>query len=153
MRSTGYGALYSMEMPNAKLVKQGLQNFAAGVPKIGRQTMFKLAQRISAHYAYTRTNPPVHGKYVRTFAMKKSRKILKEQFGYVFVMDPEHPKKGKYASYVVGDMRENSQSIIQKGWWVPLRQVVLAETAKLPAEIRQQLGELIAEETSKANRL
>jgi len=145
-------AFYSMEMPNALLVRQGLENLSIKIPEIGRQGMFKFARRVYNFYAYTKTNPPKHGKYVRTFAMKQSRKILKEKFGYVFVMDPLGPKGQKYASFVVGTMKANSQVRWHKETWVPLRQVVITEAAKLPVEIRKELGELVARETRKANR-
>jgi hypothetical protein len=140
-----------MEMPNAKLVKQGLQNLAKEIPQIGRLGMLRLAQRVSAYYAYTKTNPPKYGAYVRTFAMRSARKILKETQGYVFVMNPVGPKGQMYASFVVGDLTPESQRWPFVGRWVPLRQAVQIEVAKMPPEIQKELGELVSKEAAKAN--
>lgn len=144
-------AFYSMQMPNAKLVRQGLQNLSAAIPEVGRQGMFRMAQKVMAYYAYTNKNPPPRGSYVRSFAMRESRKILKEEYGYVFVMDPVGKRGQKYASYVVGDLTPDSQRWPFANRWIPLRQVVQTEMATLPAEIRKELGELVSKETAKAN--
>jgi hypothetical protein len=150
-RSVGRAAIFSMEMPNATLVRQGLENFGAAIPEIGRKRMFAFANKVKGRYAYTKDNPEAHGKYVRTFAMRKSRKVLKEELGYVFVMDPVNPKGGRYASYVVGSMAPNSQARQHKPFWTPLRQVVQEEAVQLPSEVIKELGLALMKETSKAN--
>ena len=145
-------AMYSMEMPNIHLVRQGLQNLTAELPEVGLVGMYKMALRVKAYYAYTATNPPKREAYVRTFAMRKSRRILKEKFGYVFIMDPIDKRGRQYAAYVVGTMLPNSQAAMHKGRWIPLRKVVETERAKMPPEIQKLLGALVSRETAKANK-
>jgi len=145
-------AYYSMEMPNVKLVRQGLENFAKAPLEVGRKGMLRLAQRVSAHYAYTKSNPPRHAAYVRTLAMRKSRQILAEEYGYVFVMNPAGKGGRPYAGYVVGDMTPNSQAWMHQGIWIPLLEAVTTEVAKMPPEIIKELGMALAVETAKANK-
>ena len=83
--------------------------------------------------------------------MRKSRHILKEDHGYVFVMDPVNNKGKSYAAYVVGTMKPQSQAKMHKKVWIPLLRVVQIETSKLPQEIVAQLKAVLAKGTRKAS--
>lgn len=160
------GVVLGMQVVNGKLVRQGLENFTKAVPEIGRLRMYRFAQAVSKRYVYTQSDP-VRSKrlgyrkgkltakpspYVRTFVMLKSRKIVPNESGYTFVMDPVGPRGQRYASIVVGTLVPGTQHWVFKGRWAPLVVVVDEESSRLPEEVRKALGVALATETAKANK-
>ena len=140
------GAMYAIQVTNAKVVRQGLQNFAKGTILVGRKGLYNFALRVKKRLRYTKANPSKRGKYVRTFTLLHSYMIESVEDGYVFSADPVGPKGQRYGAYVLGTMLPKSQHWAFQGRWPAIRDVVLEEGAKLPAEVQEALGILAMRE-------
>lgn len=119
--------------PGARLVRQGLQNLRAEVPKIGRQRIYETAERIMRKM---QKYPPMRQgqKYTRTFRFRDSWKIRRLENGSAL------SNSAPYTRYVVGNAYGQGQAWMHVGRWVPFRDVADAETEKLPKTIRENIS-------------
>lgn len=150
----------SIDLPNARLVRQGAQNLDAEIPQVGRrQIRTSLNRIIRIMQAYPPERPgqyrtgshPILGttyiavRYKRTGRLGRSWVIeRKGDNGYVIKNDARSPKTRKrYAQYVVGNAYGAGQAWMHKGRWDVFRDVVDDEMQTLPAPINREI-EMVA---------
>lgn len=123
---------------DSQLVRQGLQDLGADIPKVGRQGIFRTAQRIKTRL---RIYPPERPDqtYVRTNTLKNSIEIIPLGDGYEISVDPISPKGVAYGEYVLGDAFGNGQAWMHVGIWTPFANVALEEIYKLPDDVVDEL--------------
>lgn len=122
---------------NAKIVRQGLQNLRAEVPKIGRQRMFEAMQRIVVRMQKYPPERPGQ-KYRRTFRFRA---------GWRINSIPDSPAQTgwqvtnvvPYAKYPVGNAYGEGQAWMHVGRWNLFRDVAEAEIGKLPKTIQNEV--------------
>lgn len=130
---------------DSQLVRRGLQDLATDVPKVGRQGIFRTAQRIAKRL---RIYPPERPdqKYIRTNTLKDSVEITPLSNGYEISVKPVSPKGVEYGDYVLGDADGNGQAWMHEGIWTPFANVALEEIYKLPDDVVEQLKFTAAED-------
>lgn len=146
----------SISLGRGELVRQGLQDLNAEIPKIGRRGIRTVMERIKRRMqVYPPERPgqsrtgshPVLGttyiavRYRRTGRLGRSWVIERNgNTGYILKNDARSPRYGRrYTKYVVGDAYGQSQAWMHKGRWQVTRDVVEEEVAKLPAPIEQEI--------------
>ena len=138
---------------NAKVVRQGLENFAGDVPTVGRRRLRTTSERIKRtmqEYPDERPGQSVSSshatlgtifraaRYRRTGNYGRSWVIDGAPNGYVIKNNAT--RKGKpYSMFVGGDAYGNRQAWMHKGRWHVFRDVVDKEVAKLPPEVSNDL--------------
>lgn len=133
------------------LVRQGLQDLKAQVPKVGRQGLRVVLERVkrrmqeyppepqgqsktSVHPVLGKTFSPVKGRYVRTGKLGQSWSIEQVDNGYQ--IGNSATRKGKaYPRFVVGDAYGTGQAWMHKGRWQRFRDVFDQETSRLTDEL------------------
>ncbi len=122
---------------NGELVRQGLQDLANEIPKIGRRNIRTVMNRIVRKaQAYPAELP---GQvYRRTGRLFYSWKIEEVQSGYA-ISNTAAFRGRAYAQWVVGDAYGTRQAGIHQGRWSLFRDVVDEEVAKLPPEIEDEI--------------
>jgi len=126
---------------NVGLVRQGLQDLGAEIPKIGRRRIYDAVNRI------TRTMegyPPERARqtYVRTGTLYAGWQVKKLDDGYQIVNYAARRGR-RYARYVVGDAFGTGQAWMHAGRWQLFRDVVEDEMAQLPPVVAREI-ELVA---------
>ena len=124
--------------PGAKIVRQGLQDLAVAVPKIGRRQVRNTLERIKK---IMKVYPPERSGqlYARTFKLKRGWKIQTAgPTGYT-ISNRARFRGRSYVKYVVGSATGTGQAWMHKGRWPLFRNVVDAEGAKLPFEIAKHI--------------
>ena len=134
-----------------ELVRKGLQNLAAKSPKIGRQQIRTVINRIvrrqqayppePAHRTRTARHPTLGKIFTRTGRtglLGRSWKVSPTESGYT--LSNTAKRKGRaYGQYVQGDAYGQSQAWMHKGRWELTRDVTEEEVAKLPADIEKAI--------------
>jgi hypothetical protein len=135
---------------NAELVRQGLEDFEAEIPLIGRKRIYEVMRRIRA----TLATPPRRPTYPLDWDSEKQRRyvmalltrqgnipykptgryeknwqIVKQENGYSIEND------APFAKYASGDFRGEGQSHIHEGRRPLMARVVEDEIRTLPEEI------------------
>lgn len=141
---------------NGKLVRKGLANLSAEIPKVPRQPIRTVLERVkrrmqeyppepagqsetSSHAVLGRVYRTAKGRYRRTGLLGARWSI--EQFqksGYV-IRNTAARRGREYGVYVVGDAYGQRQAWMHQGRWQVFRDVADEEIAKLPKEIEEQL--------------
>ncbi len=122
----------SFSFRNAELVRMGLQNLDAEIPKIGKKQIYLTAQAVIRR---EKVYPSRSGsRYKRTYQFRAGWSIEEYALGYRIL------NRVAYGHYVVGDAFGNNQAWMHKGIWTPFREVADEETAKLPQAIRDELS-------------
>jgi hypothetical protein len=122
----------SMTVTGAEVVRKGLQDLTAEIPKIGREQIYRTAQAIvRTMKAYP--PPPAASRYIRTGVLGGGWSIVNRTDGYTVRNDTA------YTKYVVGNAYGLEQAWMHVGRWQKLRDVSEEETGKLPAEIENQI--------------
>ena len=122
---------------NGELVRKGLQDLTAEIPKVGRQQIRTVMNRIvrrMQEYPSERLGQ----RYRRTGRLFASWKIEEVKSGYT-VANTAARKGRAYGQYVVGDAYGTSQAWMHKGRWLVMRDVVEQEVEKLPQEIENEI--------------
>ena len=127
----------SLTVTNAELVRMGLQNLAAEVPKIGQGQIWNSAQAIVKRM---KQYPPerINQRYRRTGTLGYGWGVLKKNNGYTVQNDTP------YTKYVVGNAYGLEQawmhvSTDQGKRWNVLRDVVEEEVNLLPKAINEEI--------------
>ena len=139
------------------LVRQGLEDLFLETPKIGRQRIRTVMERIkrkmqeypaerpgqsttSSHPILGTVYSRAPGRYKRTGNLGSHWIIgdSDKQNGYTIENTAERKGK-KYGKYVVGGANGSGQAWMHKGRWQLLRDVTDDEVAKLPKEIRDEI--------------
>ena len=124
--------------PGAKIVRQGLQDLAVAVPKIGRRQVRNTLERIKK-IMKVYPSPRPGQTYTRTFKLKRGWKIQTAgPTGYT-ISNRARFRGRSYVKYVVGSATGTMQAWMHKGRWPLFRNVVDAEGAKLPFEIARHI--------------
>jgi hypothetical protein len=135
---------------NAQIVRQGLQDLAADVPKIGRMQLYRASQNIVRDMKIYPAQPS-GSKYVRTYELKNSFKIERLAQGYKIINDAktraQRARKARgskrshiaragqmYARYVIGDNLGQGQSQYNTHWRL-IRDVTNEEIDRLIPEV------------------
>ncbi len=122
----------SFSYRDAELVRMGLQNLEAEIPKIGRNQIY---QTIQAVVRREKIYPSRAGStYKRTYRFRDGWTIEPYDFGYRIM------NRVPYGHYVVGDAFGDNQAWMHQGIWVPFRDVAEEEAAKLPQAIQDELS-------------
>jgi hypothetical protein len=146
----------TVAVKGAELVRKGLQDLAAEIPKIGRQQIRVVMERIkrrmqeyppepagqsvsSAHAILGTVYRPARRRYQRTGKLGASWAI--EDTGTGYRIENNAARRGKlYGQYVVGDAYGTGQAWMHRGRWPLLRDVVEEEVEKLPPEIDKHIS-------------
>lgn len=126
----------SITVTGAEIVRKGLQDLSAEIPKIGRQQIYRTAQAIVREMKMY-PPPPVWSFYIRTGTLGAGWTIESKTDGYTIRNDTP------YAKYVVGNAYGLEQAWMHQGRWQLQRDVTENEVSKLPEEIIREI-ELVA---------
>lgn len=122
----------SLSFRNAELVRMGLQNLAAEIPKIARKPIYDTSLAIVRR---EKEYPTRFGsRYKRTYRFRANWTISSYELGYKI------ENRTPYGRYVVGDAFGGGQAWMHQGIWKPFREVAEEETAKLPEAVRNELS-------------
>jgi hypothetical protein len=123
--------------PEAELVRQGLQDLSAEIPRVGRRRIYDMINRITRTMeGYPPERP--HQKYQRTGRYGASWHVEKLADGYSIYNNAE-AKGRQYPRFVVGDAYGTGQAWMHQGRWPLLRDEVDKEVEKLPPEIEDEI--------------
>ena len=128
----------SISTPNAKLVRMGLQNLSAEIPKIGKNQIYKTMTKV---ITIIKVYPPqpAGSKYKRTFRLQKSWTVeANGEMGYTIKSNAVTPRGRLYTKYVVGTAYGTEQAG-QNAHWKLLRDVMDKEVEKLPKAISEEI--------------
>ena len=127
---------------NVGLVRQGLQDLGAEIPKIGRRKVFDAMNRITREMEGYPPERPGQ-TYVRTGRLGFSWDVKRLDDGYVITNNARSRYGQYYAQYVVGNAYGTGQAWMHVGRWQVFRDVVDAEMAKLPQAVADAI-EMVA---------
>lgn len=143
---------------NAPLVRQGLENLTAELPKIGRRRIRTMMERVKrkmqayppepAGQSVSSSHPVLGtifhgaaGRYRRTGRLGQSWVIEDAGSGSGYKISNDASNRGRrYGHYVVGDAYGTGQAWMHQGRWQKLRDVVDEEVAKLPPEVEKEIN-------------
>ncbi len=129
---------FRLDERKAKIVRQGLRDLAADIPKIGRREVRNTLERILRVMKIYPSERPGQ-TYVRTFKLKRGWKIQGAgPTGYKLINRARF-KGRSYVKFVVGDSSGMGQAWMHKGRWPIFGNVVEKEVRKLPIEIHRAL--------------
>jgi hypothetical protein len=119
------------------LVRQGLEDFSAELPRIGKRRIRTIMNRIvRREQAYPAERPGQ--TYVRTGRLFSHWEIKGIDAGYM--IENRAAFRGReYAGYVVGDAYGTGQAWMHKGRWETLRDVSEDELKALSEEIEDEI--------------
>jgi len=123
----------SVTVKGADLVRKGLQDLEAEIPKIGREQIYRTSQAI-VRTMKVYPPPPTYSRYVRTYTLQGGWQIVSKDNGYTVRNDVP------YTKYVVGNAYGLEQAWMHQGRWNLFRDVAEEETAKLPPEIEKEIS-------------
>ncbi len=129
---------FRIDKRKAKIVRQGLQDLAADIPKIGRREVRNTLERI---LRVMKIYPPERAgqTYVRTFKLKRGWKIQGAGATGYKLINRARFKGRSYVKFVVGDSTGAGQAWMHKGRWPIFANVVDKEVRKLPIEVHRAL--------------
>lgn len=123
----------SITVTGAELVRKGLQDLSAEIPRIGRQQIYRTAQAI-VRTMRQYPPPPSASTYVRTGTLGAGWQIQSKPDGYTISNDTP------YTKYVVGNAYGLEQAWMHQGRWQLQRDVTEDEVSKLPEEIEKEIS-------------
>lgn len=136
-----------------ELVRKGLADTGAEIPKVSRQQIRVVMERIkrkmqayppepegqstsSSHATLGTVYRTAKGRYHRTGNLGSHWAIDPTPSGYRIENTAVDPRGKAYGRYVVGDAYGQGQAWMHEGRWQLLRDVVEEETENLPTEVR-----------------
>ena len=122
----------SIQVNGAEIVRKGLQDLSAEIPKIGRLQIYRTSQGIVSKMKQYPPPPPA-SMYIRTGTLGGGWMIVSNSNGYTIRNDTH------YTKWVVGNAYGLEQAWMHVGRWQKLRDVTEEETGKLPAEIEKEI--------------
>lgn len=119
-----------------RIVRQGLENLRAEIPKVGRNRIFQKLRKLVIRMKRYPSRPP-NSTYVRTFRLQKSWSIRRKgNMGWT-IFNRASNRGRMYAQWVIGDAFGMRQAKIHVGRWKILRaemEKILKELPKVAAE-------------------
>lgn len=122
----------SLSFRNAELVRMGLQNLDAEIPKIGKKPIYDTSLAIIRREKEYPAR--VGSRYKRTYRFRAGWSVTAYELGYRI------ENRTPYGHYVVGNAFGGGQAWMHQGIRTPIRQVADEETAKLPEAVRDELN-------------
>ena len=136
------GLTVKIHWQNAKLVRQGLENLRAELPRIARARIFKFLRQVVSRMKRYPAKPKA-STYVRTMKLKRSWRIVRDgKIGYA-VSNHASFKGRVYASFVHGDWRGQSQATVHQGRWPILLDELENRLEKLPKAVAENAHTVI----------
>ena len=147
------GVQLSVQVRNGKLVEKRFQDLTAEIPKVGRQQIRVVMERIKRRMQEYPPEPegqsvaeshpilgtvyrPGRGRYVRTGLLGHSWSIEENEKQSGYTIKNNASRKGHYyAKYVVGNARGDGQAWMHVDRWQLLRDVTEEEVQRLPEDI------------------
>ncbi len=123
----------SIQVIGAEIVRKGLQDLSAEIPKIGREQIYRTEQAMVRRLK-TYPPPPAASTYVRTGTLGGGWTITSNTNGYTL------RNNTPYTKYVHGNAYGLEQAWMHQGRWELLRDVQDEEVAKLPPEIEKEIS-------------
>lgn len=123
----------SITVNNAELVRKGLQDLSAEIPKIGRLQIYRTEQNVVRRMKMYPPERPAQ-TYIRTGTLGGGWTITPNTNGYTIRNDTP------YTKYVVGNAYGLEQAWMHTGRWNLLRDVQDEELEKLPDEIEKEIS-------------
>lgn len=123
----------TLRVDGAQLVRTGLQNLSAEIPRIGREQIWLAMGRIKTRM---QTYPPErpNQRYIRTYTLQAGWTIeASGSIGYRI------RNQVGYTEYVVGSAYGTGQAPVHVGRWQILRDVVEEEVSSLPNDIDEHI--------------
>lgn len=135
---------------NAVLVRKGIENFGASMPKVGKLSLYELSQRIYRRLGIEGKKLPGQ-RYVRTGTSLSARSIEKLADGYRVIWDPTDPRGKPYGVYLRGTpFQGGTQTRIHSGRWVEYFVITNEEVKRMPPDTIARLRKLAVKEAGKA---
>lgn len=123
----------SITVQNADLVRKGLQDLGAEIPKIGRLQIYRTSQAIVRRMKVYPPERPGQ-TYIRTGTLGGGWTITSNTNGYTIRNDTPYTKR------VVGNAYGLEQAWMHQGRWNLQRDVTEEEVQKLPDEIEKEIS-------------
>lgn len=130
-----------VKIENARLVRQGLENTAAQVPRIGRKAIYDRLQKLVSKVLKKYPPPRPGQRYKRTFRFKRSWRLTRHRDdGWMIRNDARAGKRRRrYGKYVVGDAVGRGQAWMHKGRWFVMRDKVEEALSDLPKDVTKKI--------------
>ena len=122
----------SIQINNADIVRRGLQDLSAEIPKVGRLQIYQAEQNIVRRMKEY-PPPPSTSTYVRTYTLQSGWTITPNTNGYTI------RNNTSYTKYVVGNAYGLEQAWMHVGRWQLLRDVQEDEVSRLPEKIINEI--------------
>jgi hypothetical protein len=121
---------------NAQIVRKGLEDLAAEVPKIGRLSIYRAMETIAKRmrFYWTKNTPAELPSYKRTGDLSRGYTIEKLTNGYRIL------NRTKYTGFVVGNAYGLGQAKVHRYRHPLMRDVVDQEVTRLAPEIQNSIG-------------
>ena len=128
----------TFRVKGAKIVRSGLQDLAADIPRIGRRQIRITMDRI---VKVMKIYPPVPpgSTYERSFRLKRGWKIIPIGADGYRIENRARFRGRAYTKYVIGMASGLGQAWMHVGRWKLFRNVVDAEGSKLPRDIAKHI--------------
>lgn len=123
----------SITVLNAEVVRKGLEDLSAEIPKIGRLQIYRAAQAIVRRMKEY-PPPPAASTYVRTGTLGAGWMITSSTNGYTV------SNSTPYTQYVTGNAYGLEQAWMHVGRWQLQRDVTEDEVSRLPEEIINEIS-------------
>lgn len=120
--------------PPAELVRKGLEDLGAEIPKIGRLQIYQANQAVVRRMKEYPPERPGQ-TYVRTYTLGGGWMITPNSSGTGYSVSNNTP----YTKYVVGNAYGLEQAWMHAGRWQLLRDVAEDEVSKLPEPIINEI--------------
>jgi hypothetical protein len=122
----------SLSFRNAELVRMGLANLDAEIPKIPRKPIYDTTMAIIRREKEYPARS--FSTYTRTFQFRAGWGVEPYELGYrIYNRTP-------YGKHVVGNAFGQEQAWMHVGIWKPFADVAEEEIAKLPDAVRKELS-------------
>jgi hypothetical protein len=125
--------ILSLSVTGAEIVRQGLQDLGAEIPRVGRLQIYQTAQGIvrrMKEYPPERPNQT----YIRTGTLGGGWMVISNPNGYSV------QNNTPYTPFVVGNAYGLEQAWMHQGRWQLLRDVTEDEVSKLPEAIINEIS-------------
>lgn len=127
--------ILSMNVVGADIVRQGLQDLGAEIPRIGRLQLYQSSQAIVRRMKEYPPERPGQ-TYQRTGTLGGGWTIVPASSGMGYAVSNNVP----YTPFVVGNAYGLEQAWMHQGRWNLLRDVAEEEVDKLPPQVEEAIS-------------
>lgn len=128
----------SIDMKNAELVRKGLQDLGAEIPKVGRLQIYRTMQTVTRRMKeyWTMGQPPELPSYTRTGTLAGGWMILPKDNGYTAMNSTPYTQGVHGNAYGLGQAWMHAKP----GRHKTLRDVTEEEVEKLPPDVEKEIS-------------